>query len=112
MGERKRQKTSGQIIRRKEHSQTGTACAAFGERHCNYARQMRIKVLFEKGLGRGFSQKSRLPNVPQRSPTFPNVSYSVTSMGASASQAGRRTESLVRVQFSPFLKESSASRPD
>ena len=79
-----------------------TAHAAFGERHCNYVRQMRIKVLFEKGLGRGFSQKSRLPN----------VSYSVTSMGASASQAGRRTESLVRVQRSPFLKESSVSLPD
>ena len=136
MGERKRQKNSGQIIRRKEHSQTGTACAAFGERHCNYARQMRIKVLFEKGLGRGKrdahpslllilyslayvrrqqvgpgTARSEKPS-PQRSPTFPNVSYSVTSMGASASQAGRRTESLVRVQFSPFLKESSASRPD
>ena len=38
--------------------------------------------------------------------------YSVTSMGASASQAGRRTETLVRAQFSPFLKESSVSRPD
>ena len=36
----------------------------FGEPHCSHCLDVRINVLFERGLGRGFSQKSRLPSVP------------------------------------------------
>ena len=77
--------------------------AAFGE-----LRSFQLLCFVDQSAFRESSRGAFLRKAASRSYS----PYSVTSMGASASQAGRRTESLVRVQRSPFLKESSVSLPD